>query len=116
MVSMSETSLRNLIRENYVYLLGALDASLYIDLLYQERVLSEDEKGRLSNIRGRKEQAQAFVDNLSLKPEGSILKFFEIVRTATDKQPHIYEKLFPGSRQEQQAKQGLSYLPACLPL
>ena len=90
----AEEPLRARIRKNYDYLINELTVSLYINVLFQEEVLSSEEMEQLSLIHGRGEQAKHFVEILMRKPPRSIQKFFDIVRTQTDKQPHVYAKLF----------------------
>ena len=92
---MSSTELSLIIRKNYVYLIDTLVVTLYINVLYEREVLSIEEKDRLSKILDRREQAQCFVDMLMLKPKESIQKFFDIVKDEKDKQPQIYERVFP---------------------
>ena len=103
-----EISLRDRIRKNYHYLVSELLVTSYVNALFQEGALSIEEKEQLSGICSRKEQAECFVDIMMRKPDKSIQKFFDIVRTQTDKQPHIYAKLFPdslSSEQDQRAQQ-----------
>lgn len=94
-MSTSEKSLRDHIRKHYAYLVDELDVLMYMDLLYQEEVVSRQEKESLEEQRGRSEQARRFVDGLMRKPELSIRKFLGIVEGEKDKQPHIYETVFP---------------------
>lgn len=100
-MSTSEQSLREHIRKHYAYLVDELDVLMYMDLLYQEKVVSRQEKESLEEQRGRSEQARRFVDGLLRKPELSIRKFLGIVEGQKDKQPQIYETMFPELPEQQ---------------
>ena len=59
--------------------------SSYVNVLFQEKLLSSEEKERLSAPGSWQERAQDFVDTLMHKSESSIQKFFDIVREHEDK-------------------------------
>ena len=83
--------------------------SSYVNVLFQEKVLSSEEKERPSARGSRQERAQDFVDTLMHKSESSIQKFFDIVRDHKDKQPHIYYDVFPEHKaNEMQAKRSVA--------
>ena len=84
------------LRSKYAYLVEELDARPFVDLLYQERCMSKREKEMLTDPHKRPfELGRLFVDSLMMKSEDCIQKFFDILKTHTDLQPHIYEELFP---------------------
>jgi hypothetical protein len=59
----------------------------------------------MDNLRSEQKKAvraRAFFDLLMNKPEQTIRRFFELLRTREDKQPQIYERLFPVTSAEQQ--------------
>ena len=95
-MSAADRPLRERVRKHYDYLISELMVSCYVNILFQEKVLSSDEKERLvSAPGGRQERARDFVDTLMHKSESSIQIFFDIVREHEDKQPHIYYVVFP---------------------
>lgn len=88
--------LRDRLRENYAYLSDELKVSCYVNDVFEAKVLSRQDKDELSDLASsRRKQAEAFLDTMMSKPESSIRKFFDVVRTQKDKQPQIYEHLFP---------------------
>ena len=90
------TLMRDRLRKHYAYLKEQLIASNYLDDLYGQEVLSGQEKERLEAVGDRRQQqAGDFLDILIRKPEEKIQKFFDIVKTTTDKQPHIFDEVFP---------------------
>ena len=108
-MSASARPLRERVRKHYDYLINELMVSSYVNVLFQEKVLSSEEKERLSARGGRQERAQDFVDTLMHKSESSIHKFFDIVREHEDKQPHIYYDVFPQHKaNEMQAKRSVA--------
>ena len=86
-------SLRNLLQDNYAYLVEELMVPIYLDLFYSKGILTSDEKEELACMTKRREQTRTFVDSLMRKGEEKIGRFLEIVKKAEDKQPHIYSKL-----------------------
>ena len=108
-MSASARPLRERVRKHYDYLINELMVSSYVNVLFQEKVLSSEEKERLSARGGRQERAQDFVDTLMHKSESSIHKFFHIVRVHEDKQPHIYYDVFPQHKaNEMQAQRSVA--------
>ena len=97
---------RAIVRKNYEYLCRELRVSNYLDALYEVKVLSrQDLDSLLGNERNNYEQTSNFLDILLHKSEESIKMFFEIVRTRTDAQPHIYRKLFSRIQQDGTSQQ-----------
>ena len=94
-MSRSNRPLRDRLRRNYTYLIDELTVSNYVNDLYQAAVLSVREKDELLSTTDRHKQAQIFVDTMMRKSEPAIQKFLDILQTRMDKQPHIYEVLFP---------------------
>ncbi|XP_062504101.1 uncharacterized protein LOC134180934 [Corticium candelabrum] len=108
-MSTTARPLRERVRKHYDYLINELMVSSYVNVLFQEKVLSSEEKERLSARGGRQERAQDFVDTLMHKSESSIHKFFHIVREHEDKQPHIYYDVFPQHKaNEMQAQRSVA--------
>jgi hypothetical protein len=93
-MSTGDRPLRDRLRSNYTYLINEL-LSNYVNDLYQASVLSGREKDELFATTDTHRQAQRFVDTLMGKGEPAIQKFFDILRTRTSMQPHVYEALFP---------------------
>ena len=91
----SDPPARRVVRKNYDYLVNELRVSKYLDAFFQEEVIDAQDKEGLQKKRNRYKQARYFVDILLGKPEEIIKKFFEIMKTKTDVQPHIYRRLFP---------------------
>ena len=97
----AERPFRAIVRKNYEYLCRELRVSNYLDALYEVKVLSrQDLDSLLGNELNNYEQTSNFMDILLHKPEESIKMFFEIVRTRTDAQPHIYRELFSHKQQQ----------------
>jgi hypothetical protein len=103
-MSDKEEPLRCLLRKNSDYLIHELRVSLYINILFDQKVLSMEDKEWLRGIPSRGNQAEKFVDIMLRKPESSIQKFLDILRNHEDKQPQIYKRLFRDSKQEQQSQ------------
>jgi hypothetical protein len=83
------------LRSKYAYLIDEPDIHPYVDLLYQERCMSKREKETLTDPHKRPfELSRLFVDSLMMKSEDCIQKFFDILKTHTDLQPHVYKELF----------------------
>jgi hypothetical protein len=82
------------IRRNYEYLVNEFDVSTYLDALYAEEVISFGDMDNLRNEQRKVVRARTFFDLLMTKPEQTIRRFFEILRTREDKQPQIYDRLF----------------------
>jgi hypothetical protein len=83
-----------ILRKNYEYLVNELRVSTYLDAFFSERVMSFEDKENLQKERGKVEQARKFLGLLLHTAEENIKKFFEILKTRQDKQPHIYRHLF----------------------
>jgi hypothetical protein len=82
-----------ILRKNYEYLVNELRVSTYLDAFFSERVMSFEDKENLQKERGKVEQARKFLGLLLHTAEENIKKFFEILKTRQDKQPHIYRHL-----------------------
>jgi hypothetical protein len=113
------------LRSNYTYLINEL-LSNYVNDLYQHQS-SGREKDELFATTDRHRLAQRFVDTLMGKGEPAIQKFFDILRTRTSMQPHVYEALFPAGnmtsklenvpvtrREDQQHHSGDASVNVCL--
>lgn len=100
-MSGTKRPLRHVLRENYNYLMYELRVNCYVDSLFQERVLTLEQRDLLL----QRQDTESFLDILMNKPESSIQTFFDMVRTQTDKQPHIYEMLFPESDKERHTRE-----------
>jgi hypothetical protein len=87
----------SVLRRNYEYLVEHLNVLTYMDALFSKEVVTFEEKEDISKETTRHKQARKFLDLLLGKPEESIGNFFEILKTRCDKQPHIYEEMFPES-------------------
>ena len=96
----AEQPLRGILRENYAYMVQELRVLNYLDALFEAKVLSYQDKESLRNEQNNYEQTSKFIDILLHKSEENIKLFFEIVRTRTNAQPHIYRELFPHKRQQ----------------
>jgi hypothetical protein len=103
-MSDEEEPLRCRLRDNWDYLIGELRVSLYINILFEKKVLAIEDREQLSEIPSRGVQAEKFVDIMLHKSESSIQKFLDILKNHEDKQPQIYKRLFRDSKQEQQSQ------------
>ena len=72
-------------------------------------MLSLEDTERLRCEQNRYEQTRNFLDILLRKSEETIKMFFEMVRTGTDAQLHIYQKLF----QHEEQQDGTSHQEDC---
>ena len=80
----------------HIYLVKQLDVQRYVDLLFKEGVLSEEQKDKLTKLRDeRMKCASRLVDMLLDKPESTIDKFFKMVEAEKDHQPDVYKIVFP---------------------
>ena len=98
--SSSEQPFR-VVRKNYEYLVNELRVSNYLDALYGEELLSDQDVLSLRNEQDNYDQTRKFLDILKGKSEQVIENFFEILKTRTGPrfQPHIYHRLFPHAEQ-----------------
>jgi hypothetical protein len=85
---------KSILRKNYEYLVNELRVSTYLDAFFSEEVISLEDMENLQKERGKVEQARKFLGLLLHTAEENIKKFFEILKTRQDKQPHIYRHLF----------------------
>jgi hypothetical protein len=85
-----------ILRSSYEYLVNELRATTYLDALLSEGVISPQDRGALLAEQEKHEQSRKLLDLLLYKPEENVRKFYEILKTRLDKQPHIYKHLFPG--------------------
>jgi tetratricopeptide (TPR) repeat protein len=104
MSAMSGTArpLRDCLQKAYEYLAEELIPHYYVDKLYEMEVFCEEDRSQLRDPKfdglvKRREQAQLFLDILLRKEESGIQKFLDILNSAKDKQPQIYNALFPQS-------------------
>lgn len=88
---------KDILRKNYEYLVGELNVSLYLDAFFSEKVISFGEKENLWMEQTKHDRARKLLDLLL---EDTTRKFFKILKTRQDKQPHIYGKLVHGMRQD----------------
>jgi hypothetical protein len=108
-----------ILRSSYEYLVNELRATTYLDALLSEGVISPQDRGALLAEQEKHEQSRKLLDLLLYKPEENVRKFYEILKTRLDKQPHIYKHLFPGE-DEVDGTQQPSILPSknsvlCIP-
>ena len=103
-VTTKPVTLRERLRNHYTYLVQELIVSNYLNDLYEQHVFSDQDKEGLSAEGDRRRQADLFIDILKRKPEEKIQRFFDIVRAQTDKQPHIYDEIFPEERRLRSSK------------
>jgi hypothetical protein len=94
--------LRDCLQKAYEYLAEELIPHYYVDKLYEMEVFCEEDRSQLRDPKfdglvKRREQAQLFLDILLRKEESGIQKFLDILNSAKDKQPQIYNALFPQS-------------------
>ena len=89
------------VRKNYEYLVNEFRVSNYLDALYGEELLSDQDVQSLRNEQDNYDQTRKFLDILKGKSEQVIENFFEILKTRTGPrfQPHIYHRLFPHAEQ-----------------
>lgn len=99
-MSACERPLKERLRENYEYLVKELRVSNYVDALFGAKVISDQDKQKIRDLRDKYEQARYFLDGLMCKSEKTIANFFEVVKTGDDEQPHIYEKVFTRSEEQ----------------
>jgi hypothetical protein len=93
-----EQQLRDLLRQNYDYLVDELVPPYFMNTLYAEKILCEQDMEELNDVKlkgMRRKQATRFLDIMMKKPEESIYTFVEVLGSQKGKQPHIYEKLYP---------------------
>jgi tetratricopeptide (TPR) repeat protein len=93
-----EQQLRDLLRQNYDYLVDELVPPYFMNTLYAEKILCEQDMEELNDVKlkgMRRKQATRFLDIMMKKSEESIYTFLEVLRSQKGKQPHIYEKLYP---------------------
>jgi hypothetical protein len=82
-------------------LASELMATPYVEELFAEKVLSEDEKEELVDMKAnRSNQAKCFLDIMLHKSENSIEKFFKILKENKDQQSFLYDILYPPQEEE----------------
>ena len=95
-MSVKDRPLSDRLREKYDFLVDELNPSYFVNELYAAKVLCEEDKEQLTELANkRRKQATHFVDILMKKSEASIQIFLEVLISQVDKQPYIYEELFP---------------------
>ena len=95
----ADKPLRSRLKDHYHDLVSELMPQYYIDFLFAKRVFSLPDKQELERMQLNETQiaqSKHFVDILMKKPESAVETFLQYLKTASDKQPHIYfDILFP---------------------
>ena len=95
-MSSADGEIRNRLRKHYGYLVSELSPDLYLDFLSANKVITPEEEEDLRQTQKKRfSRAQLLVDLLLTKPKPHIELFVQHLRTATNKQPHIYTALYP---------------------
>ena len=100
-MSSVQRPMRDLLRKHYEFLVEELIVDYYINYLYQAYVLCNYDKSRLQRTRDQRKKSERFLGLMMCKPESCIQKFFIVLRTQKDKQPHVYNLLFGVKTPEQ---------------
>ena len=94
------------LKKHYSEVVSEIMSTYYVEVLFSENVLSEEEKDELVEMKKtRASQAKRFLEIMLHKPESGIEKFFQTIKEATTQQPHIYDILYP-KEEAQEEKNG----------
>ena len=107
MSSSIKEPLKERLRTHYDDLKLQLRTHYYTDFLFANRVFSADDKEAVDQMeRTPIHQAKRLMDILLTKSESSVEIFFQHLKTAQDKQPHLYYVLFPEEKPSSKTENG----------